>query len=751
VFTAVTWRRLDATAQGLALLALTVVAASLAVGAGRRRLTATAEALGAVAVLLVLADVHAFRIGLAPGADPATFWAAGLAVAAVTGWALAGAASIRSSRLLAVVLGQLPLLALLTGSAFGPGEQALVLLQVAVVVLVLPRSSTLDPLARRLGAVVAGLQWWAIALVAVVQGVGRWAWAGAYDRSLDPAELAGPAAVLGAAGLAALVVALQHAGRSEVRRSALVAATSTLLLAAWLGAGARWDLATSVAVVVLLSAASLLAVRRLPSPWRQAPTAVLVPAFAAASVPSAATAASLLLAASEVGRDAWDLDPATLARDLLPAGEVLVRPSLLGLHVLALVLLAGLPIGPDQQVAGRRWPGWFAALGASLALVVGPAALPVSIGQLVVASLLVAAVGALAGPSADRLLLAGAATSPDGDRGRAVRLARGGAGVAAASCAWALAWGQATPTLTVAVVAGSVVLALLVAVGARGRDDGPLLGAAVAWAAAALPAAVGLLLAATELSAPQAWAAAATAGAVVLVLGALVLDPTADAEGPCAQGLRALEATSAAVHVVALAVLADLGDLRSLAVALAAGTVALALHAARPERRPLALAAAGEGLVVTWLLLADRNVGLVEAYTVPVAVVLLGIGASLGRSRPVGPVPSWWSLGPGLVVALAPTAWIALVEAGPVRPLVALVAGAAVLVAGAVRGLRAPFDLGAVTVVVLGVRQLAPVVGSLPNWATIGSTGLVLLGVGATFEQRRRELASARRRYASLR
>jgi hypothetical protein len=43
------------------------------------------------------------------------------------------------------------------------------------------------------------------------------------------------------------------------------------------------------------------------------------------------------------------------------------------------------------------------------------------------------------------------------------------------------------------------------------------------------------------------------------------------------------------------------------------------------------------------------------------------------------------------------------------------------------------------------------VVAELPNWATVGGAGVVLLAVGATFEQRRRDLRDVRDRYAALR
>ncbi|HWJ97867.1 MAG TPA: hypothetical protein VNQ33_06875, partial [Acidimicrobiales bacterium] len=66
VFTAVNWSQLDASLQGLILVALTIVAGAAAAGAVRRDMPSTAEAVGAVAVLMALADVHAVRVGLAP-------------------------------------------------------------------------------------------------------------------------------------------------------------------------------------------------------------------------------------------------------------------------------------------------------------------------------------------------------------------------------------------------------------------------------------------------------------------------------------------------------------------------------------------------------------------------------------------------------------------------------------------------------------------------------------------------------------
>ncbi|WP_421121985.1 SCO7613 C-terminal domain-containing membrane protein [Aquihabitans daechungensis] len=157
-------------------------------------------------------------------------------------------------------------------------------------------------------------------------------------------------------------------------------------------------------------------------------------------------------------------------------------------------------------------------------------------------------------------------------------------------------------------------------------------------------------------------------------------------------------------------------------------------------------------LALVWLRLDQAGVVTVEAYTLPLAVALLAvglIGARLDRSDG-GEPGSWITYGPALVVGLAPTVWLSFAETGSIRPLVGLVTGALVLVGGVVWGKRALVDVGTVTVAALGLQQIAPVVGEIPNWATIGATGILLIIVGATFEQRRRDLKAVLRRYSAL-
>jgi hypothetical protein len=154
-----------------------------------------------------------------------------------------------------------------------------------------------------------------------------------------------------------------------------------------------------------------------------------------------------------------------------------------------------------------------------------------------------------------------------------------------------------------------------------------------------------------------------------------------------------------------------------------------------------------------WLQLASAGVTTAEAYSLPLAAVVLGAGLFVDRwSEARGEhLESWLVEGPGLVVAFAPTVVLAFTDPGLVRPLGGLIAGALVLALGAVSGRKAPVDVGAAAVIVLGLRQLAPVMGDLPSWLIIGATGAFLLALGATFEQRRRQLHDTRARYAALR
>lgn len=304
-------------------------------------------------------------------------------------------------------------------------------------------------------------------------------------------------------------------------------------------------------------------------------------------------------------------------------------------------------------------------------------------------------------------------------------------------------------TVTVAIAVCAEVGLVTAALGGTGGD---------AWLA------VGLAAAATSLAA----AALDRSGTRIDLLGIVVPaarvpvgESTDPAVGPGespltgaadVRGVAAAlgEGTAGAVHLVALVATASLSGAGAASILLAVGAATAAVHALRPGRRPAVVWAVAEAVVLVWVRLGVADVEVAEAYTLPVALAFLATALVAQRTGLAERYSSWAVHGPWLVMALAPTAVLALGDPGVVRPLGGLVAGVVVLVGGALTRWRAPVDVGATTVVVLGLRQLAPVVAELPNWATVGACGVLLLVVGATFEQRRRDLRAIRDRYANL-
>lgn len=725
VFTAVNWSRLDASLQGLILVAVTVVAAAAAALAARRDMPSTAEALGAVAVLLALGDVHACRVGFAPAADVELFWAVGFGVVALLAGALGRAGSIRAPQISAGLLGQLPVVCALGWMGPELATAQLVLVGQAVLVVALADRVDVARWARRVAVA------WALIVAALMTA------ATLVDSLLaqvmsegDPHHAATAGSLLAAAVLA-VVVARRGSTTSQARVGALVAATALGLTAVWFGSMAVSDPETSVGMVALAAALILLGSRRLPDGWNDAPAVTAGTIGAVAVLPLLGAMASSLTAASTVGAQAWQRSGAQVAADL----QLAEAPSY-GAVGLALQLAA---IAVAVVALGRR--GSRLALGvagsvvALVAMVISPLLAPLTIAATVLVALLAGATAV-------------AVAAVLGGRRRGFPVAVAFAGL---SLAWAAPWSLATPGLTfallgVGIVGGSAVAVIARRDGARSAAVGAATGVT-----AAIPVLAGLVTWDAGTSSAMAWAVATVAAMLLGTVGGMVLD-VEQTKGIDRAVRQAVELTALAGYLVALVATVCSADADAASVALAAGVIGFGLQAVRPGRLLLGVPAALELLALTWLRLDRADVGLVEAYTLPLALVLLVIGLLAQRAGRVegDRVPSWVSLGPALVVGLAPTVWLAFAEPGSARPLIGLVAGALVLIGGVARGKRALVDVGTATVVVLGLRQIAPVVGEVPNWVTIGATGVLLIVVGATFEQRRRDLRAVLRRYAAL-
>ncbi|MEV7089155.1 hypothetical protein AB0O07_25260 [Streptomyces sp. NPDC093085] len=210
-----------------------------------------------------------------------------------------------------------------------------------------------------------------------------------------------------------------------------------------------------------------------------------------------------------------------------------------------------------------------------------------------------------------------------------------------------------------------------------------------------------------------------------------------------------LEGAGAAAGV--LAVWCAVREAPTLALVLALGGVIAAGTAIRPERRRVAgYAATALFTLATWVRLGASGVSVPEAYTVPVTVAALAVGFLRRRRDPEA--SSWPAYGPGLAATLLPSLVAAWGDTGWTRPLLLGAAALAVTLAGARWRLQAPLLLGGAVLALDALHELAPyvvqVMGALPRWLPPALAGLLLLAVGATYEQRLRD---ARRVRGSLR
>ncbi|MFB7592117.1 SCO7613 C-terminal domain-containing membrane protein [Streptomyces sp. NPDC056169] len=240
-----------------------------------------------------------------------------------------------------------------------------------------------------------------------------------------------------------------------------------------------------------------------------------------------------------------------------------------------------------------------------------------------------------------------------------------------------------------------------------------------------------------------------TALALLLVPAATAALGSRTRTGPVA---LAAEISGASVGLLALGIAASRPAF--LALALALGGVIAAATAVRPERRRFASwTAAVLFLLATWVRLAVSDVTTPEAYTLPVTVPALVVGFLRRRRDPEA--SSWTAYGPGLAATLLPGLLAAWVDPDWVRPLLLGVAALVVTLVGARFRLQALLVLGGAALALDGLHELAPyvvqAVGALPRWLPPALAGLLLLAVGATYEQRLRDARRLRERLARMR
>lgn len=758
-FTLVSWGSMGIGGRSAVLAAVTLGALIAPAVLLRRGLAATAEALAAVALVLTLLDVYAVHAVAAPDTDGLGFTAVAAAVLAVL-WTAYGLAlgKLRLPLPAAVVLAQWPLLFW----AWAAGAPALVVGWALLATAVLDGVIALwgkGP-GVRVTACVGGS---AMGFSALMVGLAL------STTASGPLGAAAPGALLLAAAAAALAGAWR-APKGFAPTGGVVAGLAAVAAVGGVPAAALSDGWRVLAY--LLCGLALAGVVRAGLP-RDAARGVLAASgvvAAGALVWALPSLAAVLLGPVTLLSDVWAGPPEgfrSVLGSTLPWSERAAAP-------VVLALVAGL-LGS----AYRWWPsvaGIAAPLGAREETP-KPDAVSTAAGTPG------AAWTAPPGAGAPWYTVGGA-----GARGRPSGAAlRGAAGAGALTLGWGallLAGVVLDVPYAVAVAGETALVGGLLALAVRGAGSGR--GASAVPVTALVGAvsgavSVGLLSLASEGAAYAVFGALAVlfAGAAVrvgaevpravfavasVVWGTVLtgfagrsldLDPHEAAplvllvpaltvllgarlrRNPVALPVELTGALGALV-AVGLAV----SDAPFLALVLALCGVLAAGAAVRPERRPVAgYLAAALFVLATWVRLAASEVSFPEAYTLPVTVPALVVGVLRRRGDPEA--SSWTAYGPGLAATLLPSLAVAWTDTDWLRPLLLGVAALVITLLGARYRLQALLVLGGVVLALDGLHELAPyvaqVAGALPRWLPPALAGLLLLVVGATYEQRLRD------------
>ncbi|MET9762886.1 hypothetical protein ABZ016_28240 [Streptomyces sp. NPDC006372] len=701
VFTLVSWGHLGITGRALVLGAVTLAALAAPVPLLKRGLRSTAESVAGLGLALTVLDAYALHAAALAGTDGTGYAALASAVLAA-GWSAYGllpaTAVLRLPLPCALSAGQFPLLLWALAGDAGP----------YVITAALLVTAGLDA-AVALRVTNASVRITALVAAYAVGGGGALA-AGWLSLAADGP---GAAARAGALLLFAAGIALAAAWRTPGEQHPLgLTIAAGLLTVAALGGVARSLLpgAWTVPAHLVFGVALLTAGRagRLPGPVRAGF------AWACGAVQALAVLWALpVVAVAVLGPAGWlggVWSGAPVDARAAVAVEVPWPPDAAGVPVVlaAVAAVLALAVRAEQWRARAR----IGALGlvAATALV-----LPAVLGIPYVAGMLVLGV-----ITAASLYVSRAAVS-------AVRLA---AHVLALVTSVGLAL-TSLASQTATLVTLSALIAMFAAASWRARLASVTAPAALAYATA--------LAAATGAAAD--WPPARVALLVLVVPAAAALLAARLGES---RATVPVEVAGAAAGLLAVGLAVT--DPPLLALVLALCGVIAAGTAVRPGRRPVGHAATALFVLAAWVRLAAWDVGTPEAYTLPVTVPALLLGALRRRRDPE--TSSWTAYGAGLTATLVPSLVAAWADPHWTRPLLLGTAALLVTLLGARHRLQAPLTLGGSVLALVTLHELAPyvvqVTGALPRWAPPALAGLLLLALGATYEQRIRDVRRVR-------
>ena len=167
------------------------------------------------------------------------------------------------------------------------------------------------------------------------------------------------------------------------------------------------------------------------------------------------------------------------------------------------------------------------------------------------------------------------------------------------------------------------------------------------------------------------------------------------------------------------------------------------------KKRPYAVAALCTGTSAWWAFLAAMEAEILELFTGPPAAMLFAIGLWQLLRRPG--TGSWAQLAVPIAVGIGPSLFQSLGADDPVRRVGVGIAALVVVAAGLGRRWQAPLVLGSIALLTLTVNELALVWHAIPQWIPPAVGGAILIGAGATFERRRRDLARMREAFKAMR
>ncbi|MFF4763647.1 SCO7613 C-terminal domain-containing membrane protein [Streptomyces sp. NPDC001292] len=697
-FALVSWGHLGIVGRSLVLATVTVAALGAPLLLLKRGLRSTAEALAGLGLALTVLDAYALHEVALTAADGTGYGAVAAAFLAGVWWGYGkGLGSLRIPFPAALAAAQLPLLLWAVATDGGPyAITAALLLTAAFDTVVALRTSARS---LRITAAVGAYGMGGCGVAAA--GVLSW-------------EASGPSAAARAAALLALAAAIALYAAWRAPRQGLAtgaAVTGGLLLVAALGGVPRASLPGVWTVPVHLACGvGLLSALRgpLPDPVRRG----VARASAAVQTLAVVWALPLVVVAllgpvGWTGR-AWSGAPS----DLRAAVTVWAPwPADAAAAPLVLAVVAAVLAGAARATTARRDP---AAAGVVVLVWATSLIFPVTQqlpymaglfaqGLTAVAALVVAAYARRTPTSLTALLLSLLTA----------------AGLALLSLA-----SQGATLAVLAALTGIFAVAA-----AHPRQT-------AVCASASLAGAAGLACAA---GAAAGWPAAHTALLVLVVPAAAAL-----LAGRVPRTAVPVEATGAVAALLAIGLAVT--DAPVLALVLALCGVIAAGTAVRADRRQAGYAAAALFVLATWVRLGSWAVDAPEAYALPVTVPALAVGFVRRRRDPQA--SSWTAYGPGLSATLVPSLLTAWADADWPRPLLLGTAALVVTLLGARHRLQAPLVLGGSVLVLGALHELAPylveLAGALPRWLPPALAGLLLLTLGATYEQRIRDARRVR-------